>query len=555
MLQKIVSLLTVVVLLTTSLNEAQGHFLYVYGEGGDVKVVFGEALEPDQAKFLGGLAAMKAHSVIGGTAKEVTFQKKMDDELGWYETSLDGLGPTINVSCPYGVFNRGDLAMFLDYSGKYVRYSDDSLSRKPADSLSLDMIPSFENGQLKVGVYFKGMPLAGAEVSLIRIDASSFKTNSDDTGTAVLTPPVRYLVRAKHILSEPGEVDGKKYSEKRYYCTMVLDLGGDLSDSELPATEKVVEKITGSVKLERVDAQIEDFPRGMTSFGAAVIDNKLFVTGGKSGRAHSYARSYQNRDVYCLDFDSKKWETVGETLGLQGLAVVSHGGQVVRIGGLEARNEEGEEHELRSLADVKAFNPETKTWTKWPSLPQGRSSFDACVHQDKVYVVGGWTMAIGKDSQWASDMLVLDASADKPEWKSVAVPFQNRALAVRTFKDKLFAIGGINEDGTTDEVHVFDLKSQTWSEGPGIPSDSGMLGFGCSATALNGRFLVSTYDGVYQLSEDQNGWEKIHQLEPGRFFHHMVPIDESSFALVGGTHMKQGRLQKIEVYKVIDSTK
>jgi len=82
-----------------------------------------------------------------------------------------------------------------------------------------------------------------------------------------------------------------------------------------------------------------------------------------------------------------------------------------------------------------------------------------------------------------------------------------------------------------------------------------MLAFGCSATPLNGRFLVSTYDGIYQLSEDQNSWEQIHQLEPGRFFHHMVPVDETSFALVGGTHMKQGRFQKIEVYKVIDSTK
>ena len=34
----------------------------------------------------------------------------------------------------------------------------------------------------------------------------------------------------------------------------------------------------------------------------------------------------------------------------------------------------------------------------------------------------------------------------------------------------------------------------------------------------------------------------------------MVPVDESSFALVGGAHMKQGRFQNIEVYKVIDST-
>ena len=103
MLQKIVSLMAVTLLLMTSLNEARGHFLYVYGEGGEVKVVFGEALEPDRAQFLSGLASMKAHTVIEGAAKEVKFQKKIDDELGWYETSLDGLGPVVNVSCPYGV--------------------------------------------------------------------------------------------------------------------------------------------------------------------------------------------------------------------------------------------------------------------------------------------------------------------------------------------------------------------------------------------------------------------------------------------------------------------
>ena len=162
------------------------------------------------------------------------------------------------------------------------------------------------------------MPLPGAEVSLIRVDAESFRTNSDDTCNAVLTPSVRYLVRAKHVLSELGEVDGEEYSEKRYYCTMVLELGGDLSEVETQAPQQPVEKNISNVKLERVDAQIEDFPRGMTSFGATVMGNKLFVTGGKSGRAHSYARSYQNGDVYCLDFESKKWETVGQTLGLQG---------------------------------------------------------------------------------------------------------------------------------------------------------------------------------------------------------------------------------------------
>jgi hypothetical protein len=536
----------------TFAQQSHAHFVFVYGEDGKVKIVFGESTDPDQAQFLGGLSSMKAYTIIDGEKKEVQFEKVVEGDDGWFEASQDGVGSLLNVTCPYGVFGRGDKSMYLDYSAKFVRFPLDSESAKPSKDLKLDLVPSFENGQLKVITHFKGMPLNDAEVKLELIEYSSFETTTDDTGAAVLAAPTRYVVRAKHTVAEAGEIDGKSFSEKRYYCTMVLDLGGEAAKGSSAATAKPAGHSNDSVTLKELDRGYEDFPHGMTSFGATVLNGKIYVTGGKAGRAHHYARSYQNGEIWCLDLADKQWETVGDTLGLQGLAIVAHDGKIIRIGGLEARNEEGEEHALQSLADVKAFDPETKKWSTLPSLPHGRSSFDACVHDNKIFVAGGWTMAIGEESEWAEDMLVLDLSSEKPEWQSIEVPFMTRAVAVRAFANKIFVLGGIEDGGgPTEAVHVFDFENEEWSSGPDIPCESGMKAFGCSAATVSGHLLVSTYDGgIYRLSDDKSDWEIVHQLESGRFFHQMLPAGKSSFAIVGGAHMKNGSQTEIAVFEV-----
>ena len=551
--KRIILFLCLIVLIVSNARNAQAHFVYVYGDDGKAIVVFGEDLAPDQTKFLSSLKSMKAFTIVDEEQREVEFLEKTDGDEGWFETPLKGLGQAVNVSCPYGVFSRGDVALYLDYSAKFVRFPADPKNLKASKELSLDIVPAWEDGKLKLTVYFKGMPLPDAEVNLISVDTDSLETETDETGSAVLSPASRYLVRAKHVVPEAGEVDGKKFSEKRYYCTMVLDIGREASATDPVAGLSLKEKPPASVSIEKLDKNFAEFPRGMTSFGAAVVDDSVYVAGGKSGRPHKYARSYQNREIFSLNLeDGKEWNTAGDTLGLQGLALVAHDGEIIRIGGLEARNEEGEEQELQSISAVKAFNPETKKWAKLPSLPQGRSSIDACVHDNKVYVVGGWTMAIGEDSEWASDMLVLDLNLENPEWQSIAAPFQTRALAVRAFENKLYAIGGIDEsDGPTDAVHVFDIEKQTWTTGPAVPCDGGMKAFGCSAIVRSEKLLVSTYDGgIYAMNSDQSGWEKVHQLETGRFFHQMVPAGEESFAIIGGANMEEGSRTDVEVFSV-----
>lgn len=332
------------------------------------------------------------------------------------------------------------------------------------------------------------------------------------------------------------------------------------SEASLLPESNAINLVESSIEItvKKIKTDLADFPKGMTSFGATVLGNKIFVVGGKSGRAHSYAKSYQNRDVLCLNLDGSKnqWQSVGENLGLQGLAIIGYEGKIYRIGGLEARNNEGEEQDLHSLSEFVFFDPEENAWQQLPSLPTGRSSFDACVVGSRIYVVGGWNMAGDDDPVWASDMLSFDMSIENGKWESTDVPFRTRAMAVRAHQGKLVVIGGIKEaGGPTSEVHIFDLKTGKWSAGPAVPTSGGMKAFGCSAVSLPSGLFASTHDGgVFLLDVDDNDWRKVHQLESGRFFHQMLPVGEKRFALVGGSHMENGSQLEVEVFEVSSSS-
>lgn len=321
---------------------------------------------------------------------------------------------------------------------------------------------------------------------------------------------------------------------------------------------------TAGISLQKVKSKLAEFPKGMTSFGATILGDSIYVIGGKSGKAHSYAKSYQNRNVYRLKLDGSndQWQVAGDNLGLQGLAIVGHGGKVYRIGGLEARNKEGDDQDLHSISDFIAFDPATKKWSDMPKLPEGRSSFDACVVDDHVFVVGGWKLTGENDAVWATEILKFNLAEPESKWMKIEAPFKTRALAVRAHQGKLVVIGGIQESGgTTNAVHFFDLETQKWATGPDVPTEDGIKAFGCSAVSLGENLLVSTYDGgVFQLCDDAKdksgkAWQKIHELENGRFFHQMMPVGESKFALVGGSHMEHGSHMEVEVYEVINNAK
>ena len=534
---------------------SHGHFIWVYPHDGKIKVVFGEELYPDQAQFLNGLGNMKVRSLKGSDKTLLEMSRMSDGDEGWFEVPQATAGDVVDVECLYGLFGRGDTKMLLDYGAKYIKYSP-SLNLVPSNQMNLDVIPQYENGKLKLQAFFKGKPVSGVEFTIRRSPGDDVVQITPENGTIVTEPDSRFIIRAKHTVAQSGEHEGEPYNEQRFYCTLVLDVPTAAKVSLESDSAGALAAETEHLSVTRVTPELPDLPLGLTSFGGTVWDDQIYVVGGKEGKAHSYAKSYQNRTLFQLDTRSPQptWTELSQCMGLQGLALLAHGQKLYRIGGLEARNAEGEDHDLHSTDRFSAFDLKTKQWTDLPNLPDGRSSFDACIAGDTIYVVGGWTMLGEEDSTWCQESLSFDLSNPNAQWKSFQTPFTVRALAVRAFDNKLYAMGGIGQRGPTDTVHVYDLATEKWREGPSIPAAGSMKAFGCSSVVADNHLLVSTYDGeIYQLNNDMKSWAKIHELGTGRFFHQMLPLTGARFVMVGGAHMEVGKIFETETFQVTEN--
>ncbi|MEM9412515.1 MAG: hypothetical protein AAGA30_15480, partial [Planctomycetota bacterium] len=419
---------------------------------------------------------------------------------------------------------------------------------KSSGQLPLDIVFESKGGKTTFQLMHKTKPATDCEFFLIdeKDETHEFTTDSDGKVVFDRAPSGQWLIRAKATDAEGGEHNGEKYNEKRYYCTLVL---GN------KAAEKTETKAELSISGTPVNLTMPfpELPVGITSFGGAMVKDQLYVYGGHCGRAHDYYQSGQNAKLYCLNTNSQsaEWEVVSDTVGSQGLAMVSHKNDLYRLGGFTAKNKQGEKHDLHSSDEFSKFDFELKKWKQLQPMPVARSSFDAVVVEDTLYVIGGWTMK-GRDqeTEWCDNFLTLSLADDDANWETHEIPFKRRALSVGFQGDKIYVVGGMRQrGGPTSEVKVYDMKTGAWSDGPELLGGKGMEGFGSSCFNIGGRLVASTYGGsVLRLDEAGEGWEKLHELEIGRFFHRLLPLDGEKFMLVGGANMEAGKLYDIEVF-------
>ncbi len=360
-----------------------------------------------------------------------------------------------------------------------------------------------------------------------------------------------------------GTLNGEEYSSTTDYLTATF-LMPDSSD-EKAATNTDEDSEEDSKPEPKVDpnsgastgpANLPDLPENLTSFGAAIADGHLYAYGGHTGGAHSYSKDEQSDRFWCLDLTKGKdgeWQKLPSGPNLQGLALVAHDGKLIRIGGFTAVNEEGEAHDLQSQSTVASYNPKTQKWTNLADLPAPRSSLDAAVLGDKVYVIGGWNLQGDSDaSEWHDTAWSLDLSDPSAQWQALAEPpFERRAVSVAAYQGKLYVIGGMTSDNeTTTDVAIYDPASDSWNDGPELPG-TGMSGFGSSSFATGGHLYVTSMDGfVNKLSDDGESWHTIAKTERERFFHRMLPVSDHELLMIGGASMQVGKFSKIDRIKV-----
>ncbi len=292
------------------------------------------------------------------------------------------------------------------------------------------------------------------------------------------------------------------------------------------------------------DGCLSTMPIAPASFGAAVAGNYLYLLGGHIGKTHQHSIDNLQNRFYRMDLDKRlEWEEIPGGVELQSVSLLEWNDNLYRIGGLSARNRKGQPEDLWSVADFARYDFQNERWQNFPSLPHPRSSGDAFIVNDKLYILGGWKMA-GPDREWPETGYVYDLTQGvKGAWEEFSTPFRRRAIAATSYQNKLYVFGGLRDKGgVSSELDIYDPLEKTWSKGPELP----FYGFGASALEVNGRLYASGLnESVYVLSKDGKSWEESGNLFFPRFFHRMVKSGENECAFVGGAS-QQGHIPLIE---------
>ena len=345
--------------------------------------------------------------------------------------------------------------------------------------------------------------------------------------------------------TKSGELKGKKYTSAAQYATLTFPW-------QKPSVTK-----TSAVKTalpSKSQSGIPPLPEPVSSFGAAVADGYLYVYSGHTGTEHDHSAANLSQHFRRAPLaGGMEWEALDMQTPLQGLALVAHDGKLYRIGGMNARNATtDDEEDLHSTTEFAAYDPAAKEWISLAPLPAPRSSHNAVVIGDKLYVTGGWTLSGSRDGKWLDDSLVYDFADPSTGWQKLPKQdFQRRALAASQWHGKLVALGGMDQHAKVSRrVDFFDPAAGKWSPGPELPG-TGMSGFGVSAWSLGDDLYVSGFNGrVFKLADDGSKWQEVAKLAQPRFFHQLVPAAKKDALLVVGGASRDGHLADIELVDV-----
>ena len=276
----------------------------------------------------------------------------------------------------------------------------------------------------------------------------------------------------------------------------------------------------------------------VSSFGAVALNDSIFVFGGHTAPVHEWSKTAVTGKFFVMDMrvEQPEWSPLESEQALQGMNIVAHAGNIYRVGGMEPRNDPEKPANNYSVATVSRFNLQKQKWEPFTVLPEPRSSHDVILHNEFIYIVGGWDMR-GEDEgeYWCDTISFIDLKDPDPKWQTMEQPFMRRALIAASFEDCIWVLGGFtDEDEITREVNIFDVEDKSWTLGPQLPEGQ-FNGFASAACVFENQLIVSVADGkVLKLSEDRKDWQVIAETDP-RIVHRMVPVTDG-VVLLGGAN-------------------
>ena len=252
---------------------AHAHFIWLdqSDNGGKPQLLayFGESAEPGEGHLLGKIAHTKAWvRDAAGKASDLSVRTPVEGEKAALSADCPASGATsLEAFCDYGVYSHGGPGFLLQYYAKHLAgdwvNNVDQLAR--AEKLLLDVVPSINDKQLTLTVFYQGKPIAEKDVVIFDPEDKQHDLTTDTNGKATLPELIagRYSVRANVIEADKsGERDGKKFGQIWHYCTLTFNLPESVA-TKTATVEKKASDPTAVAALAKARAgrsMWEEFP-------------------------------------------------------------------------------------------------------------------------------------------------------------------------------------------------------------------------------------------------------------------------------------------------------
>ncbi len=243
---------------------------------------------------------------------------------------------------------------------------------------------------------------------------------------------------------------------------------------------------------------------------ACTLDGKIYTCGCDAGSAIPYY--YFQTNVF--DPSTNTW-SAGPSMdtGLAYGAACALNGKIYEIG----ESTTSERGTLTGPVDLEIFDLASNKWSLGPSLPTQRIDFTASVLNGKIYVIGGETepdTAGYSESFPSSSVEIFDPSTNS--WsEGPPMPTARSGLTSSVVNGKIYAIGGEAVTTITNTyysgVEIFDNATNSWSTGTSLPTAI----YGMGSGVINGKiYLIGGFapatgleSTVYVFDPSTNSWD------------------------------------------------
>ena len=257
--------------------------------------------------------------------------------------------------------------------------------------------------------------------------------------------------------------------------------------NQIKTKEDLQKSTQKALKAGDIDTWIEgfsDMPTARNYITSEVIDGKIYVIGGQSGKTSTSCTG----KVEVYDPITDTWETKTPMPTIRyGLASAVVNGKIYAIGGygkIPGTNTFG------YLNTVEVYDPATDTWETKSNMPTNRGDLTSAVINGKIYVIGGYFKGA------VNTVEAYDPATDT--WETKANMLTSRYSLVSGVVDgKIYAIGGQPSlSSYTDKVEAYDPVTDTWETKNEIPTAR----YGLTSSEVNGKiYAIGGWNGSSQF--------------------------------------------------------